>query len=145
MSVFTSLVTTTLEVPTDSGQSITIRKLAPKHLKAASRAAQMESLEDLKAIGGPAFLRELTALGADETAQRETVKAAAKADPLMTFDRLTLLEHGVTAWTYERALGPEALEDLDDETREWLAREVLKLARPALFAEDEGEAEQKND
>lgn len=140
MSVFTSRVTKTIPIPHDDGATVTIRKLAPRHLDQAAKEAQRESLEQLKAMGGPAFMKELQALGGDKT-----VQAATKADPLLLFDAVTLLEKGVTGWSYDAPIARESVEDLDDATLTYLAREILKLAKPALFqTEDEAEAARKN-
>jgi hypothetical protein len=135
MSVFTSRVTKEIAIPHDEGQTATIRKLAPRHLEAAAKEAQRQSLADLRDMGGAAFMRELQSLNTGDTVAR-----AAVADPLGTFDRLTLLEKGVTGWSYDVPVGREAFEDLDDDTAEFLAREVLRLAKPALF-QTEAEAE----
>jgi hypothetical protein len=136
MSVFTSRVTRTVAIPHDPEQTVTLRKLAPRHLEAAAKVAQHRSIEDFKAIGGAAFLKELQGMGGDKAAT-----GAAKVDPLLQFDRLTLIQKGVTEWSYDAKLEPETFEDLDDETQEFLAREVLRLARPALFQTDEEQAD----
>lgn len=139
MSVFTSLVTKVLLVPRDPENTITIRKLAPKHLAEARKASQRESMSELKDMG-PAFVKEVQQLVQDGTAGN-----AAAADPLLLFDRPTLMRHGVINWTYEQPRAQEAFEDLDEETADWLAREILTLAKPSLFQTTaEGEADQKN-
>jgi hypothetical protein len=66
-SIFASLVTLRIPMPGDPEQFVTIRKLAPKHLNAAAKAAQMESLAALKEIGGAFFLKELQALAASRS------------------------------------------------------------------------------
>lgn len=139
-SVFTSRVSKTIAVPHDSEHSVTIRKLAPRHLDQAGKASQRESLENLKELGGPAFLKELQSMGGIEA-----VAKVAAADPLVRFDRVTLIEKGVTAWSYDAPLTRASFEDLDDETADWLAREILRLSAPRLFQTDEeAEAAQKN-
>lgn len=140
MSVFTSRVTQTIDIPGDPGQTATIRKLAPKHLEKAAKVHQAQAIEDLRALGGPAVLKELADL-------RETNPdiAAAVSDPLSAFDRTTLLQHGVVAWSYADAPTSESLEDLNDEVQETLARAVLKLAKPGLFlTEAEAAVARKN-
>ena len=49
------------------------------------------------------------------------------ADPLVRHDRLTLLSHGIAAWSYGDTITPE---DLDARTAEWAAREILALSEP---------------
>lgn len=136
MSVFTSMVTETIAIPHDPGQSVTIRKLAPKHLDEAQQVNQKQSIEMLRDLGGAAFLSELNGLS------KESVAGAVQADPLMLFHRPTLIHRAVIASTYDRDLSRlDVAEDLDDETQDVIARAVLRLARPALF--EGAEAEQK--
>lgn len=140
MSVFTSLVTQVVAIPHDAGQTATIRKLAPKHLEAAAKAAQLRAIEDFRAMGAAQFLKELQAVGGEQAAT-----SAAATDPLLKFDRLTLLEHGVTGWTYTQSCTRASFEDLDEETLDCLSRAVLRLAKPSLFETDvEREAARKN-
>jgi hypothetical protein len=147
MSVFTSRVTDTRPIPHDPDQSVTIRKLAPRHLEAAAKASQLQSIADLKEIGGPAFLKELEALGdGDKKKAEDKAAEAAKRDPLLTYDPYVLIAKGLKEWTYDAPLVAESFEDLDDVTRDFIAREILRLSKPALFqTEAEQKADQKND
>ena len=67
----------------------------------------------------------------------------AQADPLNAYHRMTLIKHGVKSWTCPEELNDEALDDLEEEAIEWLAREVLRLTKPGLFTGEE--TERKND
>ena len=133
MSVFTSRVTRTIEIPHDPGQKVNIRKLAPRHLEAASKEAQRQSLADLKAMGGPAFVKELQAL--TET-QRVQIP-----DPMNLYDRIVLLAKAVTGWTYDEPADVASYEDLDEPTLNHIAREILTLSKPELFQTAEESAE----
>lgn len=146
MSVFTSRVTVTLPIPHDLDHSVTIRKLAPRHLEAAAKASQLKSIAELKEIGGPAFLKELEQLGdGDKKKAEEKAADAAKRDPLLTYDPIVLIEKGLKEWTYDATRTAESYEDLDDVTRDYIAREILRLSKPALFqTEAEQKADQKN-
>ena len=138
MSVFTSLVTKVLDVPHDPGQTMTIRRLQPKHLHAAGNASLMDSIDQMKKIG-PSFIKELREL------DDKTIAKALNADPLLKFDRVSLIEKGVTAWSYDVPLTQEYFEDLDDDTQQWLAAEILRLAKPSLYqSPEEQETEEKN-
>jgi hypothetical protein len=67
------------------------------------------------------------------------------AHPLAGFDALTLIEKGVTEWTFTEPIGHDAFEEIDADTRDWLATEILRLSRPSLFqSADEREQAQKN-
>jgi hypothetical protein len=142
MSVFTSKVTKQLAVPNDAGQTITIRKLAPRHLEAAAKEAQRTAMAEFRDMGGAAFMQELAALKSDKP---EAAAAPAVADPVGLFDRVTLLAKAITTWSYDAAIDAETLADLDEDTQAWLAREVLLLAKPALFqSEADAETARKN-
>jgi hypothetical protein len=134
MSIFTSLVVDTIPVPGDPGQTVTIRKLAPKHLKAAMTASQRAALlefVELKRLGATEILTEIQALQADGAA----LAAARTADPLLLYDRTVLLQKGIIGWSYDRSHDDvEALEDLDDDASEAIARAILRLTKPSLFA-----------
>lgn len=153
MSVFTSRVTETVEVP---GLVVTVRKLAPRHLHAAAQANQFEAIKNFKAMGGAAFMQELKKLTAapDDHGEREQkgdviAQAAAESakDPLSGFDRQALLEKGIVSWQGDDAppLSSEAIEDLDDDAQVAIATRILKLSKPSLFRTDEEqEAVRKN-
>jgi len=132
MSVFTSDVTKTLSVPHDSPNTVEIRRLPPKWLREAQRVSQKQSASDFQAMGGAAFLRDIQAMNADKG--EAVVADAAKADPLLTYDSVTLIYQGVVAWSYDKDCDKVAvIEDLDDQTQDWLAREILRLSKPDLF------------
>lgn len=143
MSVFCSLVTETVPLPppADPGTTVTIRKLAPKHLEAARRAAQTRATAEARDLGLSALLKEIQALPAG------TVERAVAANPLLLYDAVTILQHGLVNWTLERDChAVEVLEDLDEGIRDHLATVILKLTRPGLFqTAEEGQAARKND
>jgi len=138
-SPFTSHFTETVPIPGDEGQSVVIRKLAPRALERAQKASQRKAMEDLQAMGGMAVYKEL--LGDS----KKNDDPAAPVDPMLLYDRGLLLEYGLVSWTYGD-LTRERIDDLDDDVQETLARAVLKLAKPSLFATfEERQAAQKND
>ena len=134
MSVFTSLVTDTLPVPGAEGQSVTIRKLAPKHLEEARRASQLRALDDMKRTREALPPEMLTAMLA-KSDKADPPKE--KPDPLLTHDRVSLMQHGVTAWSFAQPLSPDSFEDLDDDTADWLAGAILRLSKPSLYAQED--------
>jgi len=143
MSIFASRVTKVIELPFDAPQTVTIQKLAGRHLQKAHEADQFATVEGLKRMGGVAFQRELAALGDD--AKREALVAQQQADPMNGYDVYVLLTHGIKSWSYGVPVSPEAIEDLDEEAVAFLAREILQLSKPGLFlTADERQAAQKN-
>lgn len=140
-SVFASRITKDITL---GEHTVTIRKLATRHLIAAQRAQQMQSIADLKAFGGIEFVRSLQTLTSEKKAE-EKAKAdeEQQANPLASYDRATLLAKGISAWTFTEEDGTVApiddahVDDLDDEIAEQLAREILQLAKPSLFTDPE--------
>jgi hypothetical protein len=76
-----------------------------------------------------------------------TALDAAKAisDPLAGYDRLSLAQSGVKAWSYDKPVTPATVADVDDDALEFFATAVLKLTKPGLFqTPEEREADRKN-
>lgn len=143
MSVFTHRVLKTLDVPGTNG-TVTFRKLAPRHLEAAVVEQQRQSMANVKDIGGPALLKEFMALG-DKDKDAKASGDDAAPDPLAGYDKPTLIKKAVKSWTLEEPLSDEAIDELDEDTCDWLAREVMRLAKPKAFlSETEREDEQGN-
>ena len=135
---FTSLFTEVLKVPGDPDQTITIRMLAPESLEQAAKLQQRKVMQDVREMGGMAILKEFEDL---KTAGTE----ARASDPLLQFDRVTLLEKGIIAWTYEPKVSRATCTDLTEEVAEFVARAILRLAKPSLFVTaEEAEAEKKD-
>lgn len=142
MSIFTSLVSQVLDVPGVAGATVTVRKLAPKHLDAARKASQDKAFAEMKRTREALDQSFLDRVMETMAGAGGPVKAA---DPLLAYDRVTLMEAGVTAWSFDLPVTRETLEDLDEDTADWLARAILRLSRPALFeSEAEQEAARKN-
>lgn len=56
-----------------------------------------------------------------------TSAAPAKADAIASYDRLYLLNHGLTSWSYGDTVD---VEELDEPTADWAAREILAYSVP---------------
>jgi hypothetical protein len=135
-SIFANRTTKTLTLP-GTEYTVTIRKLNPRQLAAVQFAAQHRALEQVEALGGMKRLADLREFGPGAV---EASHEAAQRDPLVTHDIMTLLERGVLRWTVDEDLSPEALEELEPEVAEWLAREILRLTKPALFEDADAAA-----
>lgn len=142
MSSFASRNQQVISNPFEAGVTFTIQKLSG----GAVERAQAEHIR--KFIGGQSprgweqtFRRAM----ASGTATENDV-ARALGDPLAGFDRLSVVKAGLKAWSYEQAVTDKAIEDdLDDETLEYLAIEIMRLTKPARFqTEEEAEAARKN-
>ena len=161
-SIFTSKVTKGLDVPKTDGGTITIRQLASKHLDKAAAIARQKRLVALREMGTKEFMKEYADLipkddkgpkAADP--QTTPVPAPARAvtitDLLHDFDGATLMTLAVLDWSFTNDDGSpiartdEAFEDLNTGTFEWLATEILQLAKPSLFqTAEQVEAARKN-
>ncbi len=137
-SPFSSRNITTIPIPGLDGQTAEIRQLAGKQLQAAKDAQLRDSVAKLGSFDA-ALVQTMKALSPTE------IKAEATSDPLSGFDQATLIAKGVLSWSLEVPPSLESADDLDDEIREGLAREVLRWSKPSLFrSAEEFEADRKN-
>lgn len=121
---------------------MSIRKLAPHQLEEARKVVYFQSLQNMRQLYDEVG-REI--IDQFKTASPDSSASPVATDPLLAYDRLTLIESGVTSWTFDVPADVSSYEDLDEETQVWLATEILKLAKPALYqTTDEAEAERKN-
>ena len=137
MSIFASETQATIPIPFDPPHTVTIRRLTGAEVERAQS-------EHLKSI-----INGRSSRGWSRVFQRALVKGASEADaeaalrdPLNGYDRAVIVEAGLLAWSYGEVT-PERRADLDDEALEFLAHEILRLTKPALFqTADEIEAAQ---
>lgn len=156
MSIFASHHTKTIALPFAAPHTVTLKKLSGKQLGKAEQEAMFSHASTFRRLGGREFKKELDSIGAPAEQAKEIEQV--KADPLSAFDIDTLLYGGVSSWTCDESLARvpvkdeetgavvmriPALDDLVADAREFIAREVLKLAKPSLFlSEEEQEIEQ---
>lgn len=154
--MFASKSQQTIPIAFDAPHTVTIRKLTGRELE----RAQFDHLRSLvagrSARGWAAHFQQKLAAGTAVAADAEKVLT----DPLSGYDRTTIIRAGLLAWSYPDAItavtvkGPDtapdqivdAVADLDDDGAEFIATEIMRLTKPALFqtAED-SEAARKND
>ena len=53
-----------------------------------------------------------------------------KSNPLAQYDAGTLLRGAVVSWSYSDKPTPGEIDDLEEETQQWLLGEILALAKP---------------
>lgn len=151
-SIFASYYTATLPIPTDPDHTITIQKLSGRAIEQAQFTHLQNTVAGRPARGWAAMFQQALKNGTatDHDAQK------ALDDPLNGFDRLAIAKAGIRGWSYteqnadgvtvKKPVTPQAIEDIDDETLEWAAREIMRLTRPALFETEETQGTaQKND
>jgi L-lactate utilization protein LutC len=136
--VFASRVQKTVEIPHDPPHTALLQKLPRRHLITASKQQTATLMSDIRAQFGERWQQEIAGFTSKKSDDAAALTKAAK-DPLLQFDVDTLLQYGLKAWTYDEPLTPDALADLDQETAEHLAREILRLTAPKLFDLEEGD------
>lgn len=153
-SPFASLVVSdAIPMPGDPEQWVRVRKLTGKQHEQAQEEHRAEF------VRGEKWASVFRA--AMEQGPSASLVQSALADPLTGYDRYTLVRLGLVAWSYPQSVKPvtvkstvegepdlvvDAIEDLDDDAIEFIAREVLKLTKPGLFVPvDAAPEEQKKD
>jgi hypothetical protein len=138
-----------IPLPFDPPHTITVRKLTGREIERAQQAHR-DGLTTGNARSWAVTFRRMLEKGASDP---EVLKVL--ADPLTGYDRYELVRAGLVAWSYpqpitadRKALGDpavDAIDDLDDEAVDFIATEVLRLTKPALFyrALEDAEAAQK--
>jgi hypothetical protein len=127
MSIFASKNTKDIPIPGMNGHTATIRKLKGKEFD-ESQSAHLASMVAGRSARGwsQAFARVLTN-GSEKDAQQVL------RDPLKGHDRFVIVKAGLVKWTLAEELKPETLDDLDDESVEHFAVEIMRLTKPELF------------
>lgn len=144
MSIFASRKTITLDMPADPGQTVTIQALSGEKFRRAGEEAQVAAMENFRRLGGAEMRREVASLQSAAASAGVSV-AEFVEDPVSNFDRAFVLKAGVKAWTYDLEVTDATLADLSEEASEFLAREILRLTKPALFqTAEQRETVQKN-
>ena len=129
-SVFASLRTATLSMPHGAEGTYSIRGLAPRVLKAAAAVHQRKAMAEFKAS------RESLDDDALATVDPEALKAyqeEKRKNPLLTYDAEYLIEKGVTTWSLELPHSAENIAELDEDVRDAMALEIVRLSKPSLF------------
>lgn len=121
--MFASRNTRVLEIPGESGETATIRRLSWKQLREARESVERKALLQLKEMGGAAVLRELRA-GESATPPAEP----AAADPFLQYDPEILLKHGITALSGVQRITADVLADLEAVPAAWLARQIFEFS-----------------
>lgn len=139
-----------IPVPFDPPHTITVRKLSGREYERAQQAHALGVAAGDGRIWATRFKRLLE----NSIAERVEIERAI-ADPLTGFDRYALARTGLIAWSYPVSTKPimaeeavparaktparpavqayDPIEDIDDDLIDFIAREVLRRTKPALF------------
>src|SRR5215203_2914045 len=109
------------DIPHEPGEWMTFKLLSWRSLEEARALRQTAALRSFQGVAD--VVRELQSARTPEVAGA----AVEVPDPTSSFDRATLLVRGIHAWSYDAPLTPAALDDLDEQTAEWAAKEIVSL------------------
>jgi hypothetical protein len=142
-SPFASLtVSDRIPLPFDEGQWIQVRKLTGRECERAQEAHRGNLTTSSPRSWAATFRRML------EQGKSDPEVLQAIRDPLTGYDRFTLIRCGLVRWSYPHSLTPpltpgagtDYVDDLDDEAVDFIATEVLRVTKPALFHATEEDA-----
>lgn len=137
MGIFASQTQQTIALPFDAPNTVTVRKLTGRQIEAAQDAHRDAF------VSGSARLWSLTFRRALERGSKDPDVLKAIHDPLTGYDRFVLVKYALVAWSYPQKI-EDAIEDLDDETVDFIALGALRLTKPGLFqTATEAEDDQK--
>ena len=142
MSVFAKLRTATLnQVPGAPTAVVEIHGLSPRSLQLAAQEHQRQAMAAFKEAKASASV-DFDAVDPEAVKAYQTQMAK---NPLLSYDAATLIEKGVTAWSFELPPVPEHIAELDEDVRDYIADQILRLSKPSLYrTEEEQEADRKN-
>lgn len=131
--MFASRVKKTVTI-TDGDETVdvVIRKLSARSLDAAEEAAQARAIKKSRDAGG-----ELVKAFRETATVRPADAAARTLSRYRAYDPDTIVRAGVESWTSKVPV-ETGVQDLDEEAREKLHREILDISLPPL---DPAEAE----
>lgn len=139
MSIFASATQATIPIPFDPPHTVTARKLTGREVEVAQEA-HAGSIASGRSRAWAQTFRRMLEKGASDP---DVLKAI--ADPLTGYDRFSIVRAGLVAWSYQQPITPTDTDDLDDEAVDFIATEILRLTKPALFQTTiEAEADRKN-
>ncbi len=154
---FASLTTSApIPLPFDPPHTVVVRGLSGRELEQV-QDAHARSV----ALGRTRLWSQTFRTILEQGLVKASELSAALRDPLTGFDRFAVVRAGLVAWSYPQPITPVAagpavgdtpavdaydvLDDMTDELVEFIATEVLRRTKPALFLTDEEqEAARKN-
>lgn len=143
-----------IEIKDDEGKTVevTLVKLPHRVLREARLIAQRESSQNLKDMGGD-IARALFKPNEEDAKKLEEAKKRVKAKPdyeaakklrYTTYDRVTILQHGIKSWTRPEDINDDSRDALDEETAQLFHEKILDLSLPPLDPKDYEAAQVKD-
>ena len=131
-----------VDIPHERDQWMQFRRLSWFELNEAAEAAERRSVKKMNQFGSEAVeaiiaSHEKTAAATADT-DGDGDATPTKAPTVGSYDRESLLESGIVAWSYEEKVSPKTIKQLDAKTARWAAEQIFELSR------EETEDERKN-
>lgn len=136
--MFASHVTKTVTTPSDPAYQVVIRRLSGRKLEKAKLQTMIDAAELMSKVGGAAVMKEISNLGGEQAVRERAAKDTAR-----TYHAGTVLEEGILEWRPVDGDEPFAppkegqVEDLEDDVRTFLVKEVLLLSRVKIEDDEE--------
>lgn len=117
--------TISVAVPHEEGVEFTLRSLSHKVLRNAAKAYLKDVTKDLADldIGKLRDAIKTGDLDQDVTTEANSQDADYGYDPDM------ILEAGIVSWSYEQAVNPQTIGELDQTTADWAFRQIVDMSR----------------
>ena len=126
-------ITEQVPIPHEDGQWMQFRRLSWLEMVEAAETAERRSVKKMtqfgsEAVGAIIASHEKTAAAtADTDGDGDTTPT--KTPTVGSYDRESLLENGIVAWSDEEKVSPKAIKQLDAETARWAAEQIFELSR----------------
>ena len=129
-------------IPHEDGQWMQFRRLSWLEMTEAAETAERRSVKKMtqfgsEAVGAIIASHEKTAAATADT-DGDGDATPTKAPTVGSYDRESLLESGIVAWSYEEKVSQKTIKQLDAKTARWAAEQIFELSR------EETEDERKN-
>ena len=120
-----------IPIPHEEGEWMQFRRLSWLEMTEAAETAERRSVKKMtqfgsEAVGAIIASHEKTAA---ETTKTDSDATPTKAPTVASYDRESLLENGITAWSYDEKPSPKAIKQIDAETARWAAEQIFELSR----------------
>lgn len=116
--------TISVAVPHEEGVEFTLRSLGHKVLRNAAKAYLKDITKDIADID-ISKLRDAIKTGDLD----QDVGGKSDTDSDYGYDPDMVLEAGIVSWTYEQAVNPQTIGELDQTTADWAFRQIIDMSR----------------
>lgn len=130
--MFSSKVTKEVKTPSTPSYTVTIKALSGRAKERCQQATIGKAAELMQSVGGAAIFEQIRQMGGEQAVKDEVEER----DPKAAFDREQTLIDGVVKWSAKIPVTPDAINDLEAETADFLFVQILRLSKVPINAED---------